>query len=1024
MGNPRQIRPAAGTKTPVLAMHLYRRLLPTLLLLFTGCAERGETLLNQSLRPDPPVVDFGDVSPGGVFTREVTFENLTDDTVAISDITADGPANPAFSFELERSSVGPGNRLTMLVVFAPTEEGPSEITWLIRTTSSQASTVLTVKGRAISDVYVSPLCGLPEDLDFGAVVIGSTKTLEVPICNLSTNGLIVELIEGENLQSCTTAVSSASYCWRLSETQLGPDGRFELPAEQTYILSIEFSPTSLGPRQRGSLRLRTCDNSACDSELGVSGHGVDSGLSCNPNLDFGEVSPEECVTKSVLCENTGNGPVTISNWGSGADVGLPTDEGFEFEPSAPRVLSEGERSEIDVSFCPTRLGSQSGALYIDADQPRPRTTISLFGAGGGPDIEVLPGELAFGLASIQVATQRSILITNTGFADLEITSINADALSTGLFSAPGSGPGAIAPGGSMHISVEFQPLRPGPVRSELIITSNDPGNPEIVVALSGEGISLPSCQFVLSQPQLSFGRVRSQHSLQKVIGVRNAGRSDCLLGAVHLDPGSDPEFGLSNAPPSSLRLAPDEVHLIAVQYAPQQPATNAGVLEISLSSFATPVVRIPLAGEGIDDGLLVAPRQLDFGNPGLGCSSPIRTVTIYNPSAMPANISMLEFESGPSGPFTILQAPILPMSIPPGARLTVDLQFAGTSLGPKSDALHIAGLRGGVPITYYVTLQGEPNPSGAQVERFEQVANRKVDLLFVVDNSESTAQERALLADSFPAVIQRARAEGIDYQVGLITTDPDIEAGRLVHPGGPRARAFSGPIGLRIITETTQPTAEAQFRFHAQAFPIPGGRFDEAGLWAANQAIRPFLLRGHNSDFLRPDAALTVVYLSDESDQSSRTIGAPFDAAEYYRDALLALKGPGAKNLVTISAIVGDAPSGCNGPTGAAAAGPRYIRLARETGGYNASICTSDWPRMMADLSFQALGMRSKFFLEKVPLAGSIQVEVDGVQVPATSQSGGLNWRYEASDSSLVFTPFAQPIVGAQITVTSTSTCR
>ncbi|CAN0595214.1 unnamed protein product, partial [Laminaria digitata] len=173
-----------------------------------------------------------------------------------------------------------------------------------------------------------------------------------------------------------------------------------------------------------------------------------------------------------------------------------------------------------------------------------------------------------------------------------------------------------------------------------------------------------------------------------------------------------------------------------------------------------------------------------------------------------------------------------------------------------------------------VSLQGEGSLLGEQEERFEQVSNGKVDLLFVIDNSGSLGNEQALLADTFPTLLQMARGEGIDYQVAVTTTDTNDEAGRLVHPSGARAGAFSGPSSLRIITEATLPSAEAQFRHHAQASPLSGGGSrDEAGLWATYQAMSPVLLRGHNVGFVRPDAALSVVYLSDEPEQSSRSIG-------------------------------------------------------------------------------------------------------------------------------------------------------
>ncbi|CAN0588390.1 unnamed protein product, partial [Laminaria digitata] len=177
-----------------------------------------------------------------------------------------------------------------------------------------------------------------------------------------------------------------------------PDGYFELPANQTYTLSIEFHPNISGTRERGTVTLRSCANSACEDEIRVTGLGIESGLVCSPGaLAFGQVNPGHCLNESVTCENIGHEPLTIVRWGSGNEVARPTSEDFEIEPSAVRVLSQGEQSQIDVSFCPTRLGNHSGALFIDSDQPRPRIFVDLSGAGGGPNAEDLPEQLAFGL---------------------------------------------------------------------------------------------------------------------------------------------------------------------------------------------------------------------------------------------------------------------------------------------------------------------------------------------------------------------------------------------------------------------------------------------------------------------------------------------------------------------------------------------------------------------------------------------------------------------------------------------------
>ncbi|HFE44206.1 MAG TPA: VWA domain-containing protein, partial [Nannocystis exedens] len=48
--------------------------------------------------------------------------------------------------------------------------------------------------------------------------------------------------------------------------------------------------------------------------------------------------------------------------------------------------------------------------------------------------------------------------------------------------------------------------------------------------------------------------------------------------------------------------------------------------------------------------------------------------------------------------------------------------------------------------------------------------NREVDVLFVIDNSGSMAEEQALLAANFKAFVDELDAVDANYRIGIITT--------------------------------------------------------------------------------------------------------------------------------------------------------------------------------------------------------------------------------------------------------------
>jgi hypothetical protein len=139
----------------------------------------------------------------------------------------------------------------------------------------------------------------------------------------------------------------------------------------------------------------------------------------------------------------------------------------------------------------------------------------------------------------------------------------------------------------------------------------------------------------------------------------------------------------------------------------------------------------------------------------------------------------------------------------------------------------------------------------------------------------------------------------------------------------------------------------------------------ERGLDAMRLALSDGLLQGHNLGFLREEAALFVIVVSDEDDHS---IG----PTQYYRRWLDHLKGIGNENLVSLSAIVGQRPSGCEG----ADAGERYVQVQEMTGGLFHSICEEDYGRVVDDLGIKAAGLRRKFYLSQIPQEATIHVLV------------------------------------------------
>lgn len=285
-----------------------------------------------------------------------------------------------------------------------------------------------------------------------------------------------------------------------------------------------------------------------------------------------------------------------------------------------------------------------------------------------------------------------------------------------------------------------------------------------------------------------------------------------------------------------------------------------------------------------------------------------------------------------------------------------------------------------------------------QVEAYTQ-GGARVDVLWIVDNSGSLNTERMRLASQFDRFLSVLVAGGIDYHVGVTSTD--------LSATGDRGR-LRGP--SRWIDRST-PDPRIAFR-RAVDFPFSEVSLEE-GLAAMVAALGPPLSVGANAGFLRDDAALAVIVVSDEDDGSLAPLG-------FYRRFLEGLKGPGREANVSLSAVVGPRPDGCTPPGeedifGADAdAGDRYLDLAQQTGGLVESICNADLAPFVDQLAQRLTALRRVFPLSAPPLVASIRVRVNGRAVP---QDDARGWKWLAAERAVAFSGSFVPPPGASVEI-------
>ncbi len=283
-----------------------------------------------------------------------------------------------------------------------------------------------------------------------------------------------------------------------------------------------------------------------------------------------------------------------------------------------------------------------------------------------------------------------------------------------------------------------------------------------------------------------------------------------------------------------------------------------------------------------------------------------------------------------------------------------------------------------------------PVPLAAVLDSFVQAPLPSLDILVVVDDTASMAQEQAALAGGFAALVDGLTGADVAWQIGVTTTDMSAsEAGWL----------FGSPYVLGPSTEGAAALLEALVQ------PGVTGATPEAGLAAASRALELAVPGGANTGFRRPGAGLHVVVVSDADDGSADWLGP--DPVAAFLDVLAAQDvGDGSARL---SAIVGDVPTGCTSELGTAQPGTAYAEVAAATGGVFASICAVDFGELLDAVAQAALVWPVEFPLREAPEPSSLRISVDGVRVEE-----GFSLVLEPSPSVVFDEP---PAPGARIEI-------
>lgn len=1032
---------------------------------------------------------------GTVAVTLQSFAKDSGDAVAIGQLLVE--PNAVFTVDFTSTDVPPGETRDFELTFAPPLDSTQKIVDHLTVLKLQSApteagknlATITLKGRGVSGE-----CDLPATIDFGA--IARTDTASSPV--IFKNARPIDTV------AFISAIDSPQGASVFGLTPDSPRDEFTLLANRQKTATFTFSPTeardyfatvTMRAAQGCPDRRVRLIGTGVDQLL----------TWAPASVEFGYVTPALSVTKLVTFSNLGFAPahlktLQVNEMGAkspnfkviltdSADLTALTVPGATRDAS--NTIVPGQAS-LTVAFKPTLLGARSGALVAQTDL-RTQSTISVptRGTGGGPDIDVKPitfGRIAYFQGSSPASfASRKLTIQNVGTrpnppdpqANLKLgpqgvggagkywsvvaKNANSDTseLCVGTFTEatgtctndlPATGAGrydptvgleASANNAILDIPVRITPASLGLKAFEITLYSNDPDEPAVTVSVSAEAVVLPPCSLTVSPVTLNFGIVTPPLTRDLAFSVHNTGSESCFITNLTLTPevgtptGMPAVFSLPAGDIAERELLAGETMQVIARAWPQGllpaiPAAITGHVQFNVSNPTMPQAQVTLTTTIGTTCLTVSPADLDFGTVAKDCSSSDRTFFIYNTctQAVTINSSQLATVAGQSAEFFVTAAVPANTVVAAGSAIPPSfvLKYHPVDYGPDTASYVLHVTQSGQALDYVVTLRGRGDEFGLNTDTFRQDLQPKADILLVIDDSGSMADKQLQLGQNLNAFLQYARASKVDFNLAVTNTeltDPTLGDFR------------TSPGGYKILTPVT-PNLDQEFARLVQT-GLTGGT--ETCLEGARRALTAPKIVSGNTGFLRPDAFLAVVCVSDAGDQGPLTTAT-------YLNQFLAIKGVQKASKFSFSDIgpyLDVPPVTCTYDPDHNPAS--YLAMVTQSHGVKEEICTPDWATALENVGKSAFGFRTNFYLTATPNLLSprgIEVGIDAQScdlstpcpmnqvcstftakctVPQVDSHGAAIWHFDSATNSVNFEPLYVPEPGKTLTVSYQVAC-
>jgi Abnormal spindle-like microcephaly-assoc'd, ASPM-SPD-2-Hydin len=733
----------------------------------------------------------------------------------------------------------------------------------------------------------------------------------------------------------------------------------------------------------------TCQTGTCQSvsQGGGGGGQPTPNVTFPATVDFGAVRTGQSAHSQLVLTNDGDGSDTVV-----LSFLRPV---YTVDTTGPLTVPARGSVMVGLTFTPTAAGAFDDVLSVKRPDGTSLGNVFITGIGGGAEATATPTSLAFGVVGIRAGASRTVGLGNTGQAvnlvlgtpQYEFRPLNGTTLASDfvldLINLPAGG---VPPGATAPLKVSIASTATAGVKSaQLALFSNDSASP-LLIPISADVIDDTGC-VLAPGAALDFGTLGEGMTRTLSVQLSNSGSTACVVSSaleVPLDPTCSTRNCPTNRPcafgscqlPSGFSIANATTVVVDPLVSAALPVTftapilngYGAAMTATLRLGGTQARQVQLSSKVIRDCLSLQDQVIDFGMVATGCNSGAKTLSVFNSCILGVQLQGFSTSSKFSA-----TGPANGTVVNGNTGVTFSLRYTPTvaSASPDEGTLAVQAVQGGgANVTYGVKLIGRATASATLTDTFV-VPPRKTDLLVVIDDSCSMADKQSSLAGEVPTLVNAAISEQVDFHVGVVGATTDSLNGNLLQP---------------FFTNVTPNLSQA---LAAALQPgTSGGSIESctdaamAVLGTPGQLGRRF--DGVNAGFLRDDARLSIVCVTDAPDQSS--------TFTQQLTSLTSIKGRSAPHRLTYSVVAPllmSPPGSCIYDAPLPNMDTSNQSAATALGGISEEICTNAWPAVVTRIAQRAFAEDGRrFTLLRVPTNTPV-VSVGGV--PSAFSSASVN---------------------------------